>query len=75
MGFRDWYESILFIMVFGTLVLAPCFFTAVVGSKMLNDLGNFPTKSAQIQSSACWKVLIVEIISFVLLAAFFHFFS
>ena len=43
-----------------------------IGSNMVNDLGNFPTKSSKIQSSACWKVLIVEIISFFFLAVFFH---
>ncbi len=75
MGFKYWYEGIIFIVIFGMLVLIPCFFTAVIGSKMVNDLGNFPTKSAKIQSSACWKVLIIEIIFFIFFAAFFQLFS
>ena len=75
MGFRYWYEGIIFITIFATLVGVPSFFTAVIGSKMLNDLGNFPSRSAQIQSSACWKVLVVEIITFILFAGFFHLFS
>ena len=72
MGFRYWYEGIIFVFVFGVLVLVPCFLTMVIGSKMVNDLGNFPTKSARIQRDACWKALIVEIVSFFFLAVFFH---
>ena len=72
MGFRYWYEGIIFIVVFGALILVPCFLTMVIGSKMVNDLGNFPTKSAQFQRSACWKVFVVEIVAFFFLAVFFH---
>ena len=72
MGFRYWYEGIIFIVVFGAIIGIPCFLTAVIGSKMINDLGNFPTKSAQIQSQAAWKIFIIEIITFIFLTIFFH---
>ena len=75
MGFAHWYEALIFILVFSTIVGAPCFAVVVLGTQMVNDMGNFPTKAAEIQSSASWKVLLVEIIAFFCLAAFFHFFN
>lgn len=75
MGFRYWYEALIFVFSFGAIILVPCFLIAVWGSKMINDLGNFPTKSAQIQSSAGWKIFIVEMFSFFCLAVFFHIFN
>jgi hypothetical protein len=60
--------------LFLIVVAMPCFFVAVWGSKMINDLGNFPTKSVQIQVSASWKILLVEIVSFSLLILLFIFF-
>ena len=75
MGFAHWYEATIFILVFSTIVGLPCFAVAVIGTQMINDMGNFPTKAAEIQSGACWKVLLIEIVSFFFLALFFHFFS
>jgi len=75
MGFRYWYEGILFVSFFTLIVGLPCFFVAVLGSKMINDLGNFPTKTAKIQVNVLWKLFIVEVISFGILTVFFRIFS
>ena len=75
MGFTHWYEALIFILVFSAIVGVPCFAVAVIGTRMVNELGNFPTKAAQIQSGASWKVLIIAIVSFFFLSAFFHFFN
>jgi hypothetical protein len=75
MGFRFWYEGTLFILFFLFIVGLPCFFVAFLGTKMMNDLGNFPTKTAKIQMNIIWKLLLVEIFSFGLLTLFFHIFS
>jgi hypothetical protein len=72
MGFRDWFEAFKLIVVFGILIGVPCFFTAILGSRMINDLGNFPTKSAQIQKKASWIVIIIQVISFIFLLGFFN---
>jgi len=58
---------------FLVVVGLPCFFVALWGSKMVNDLGNTPSKSAQIQAAASWKIFVVEIISFTLLVGLFIF--
>ena len=75
MGFTYWYEAFIFILFFSVIIALPCVVVALIGTRMVNDMGNFPTKAAQIQSSACWKVLLVEIVSFVLLVVFFQIFS
>ena len=73
MGFKHWLQGLEMIALFFFVVALPCFFIALWGSKMINDLGNFPTKSAQIQMSAGWKIFLVEITSFVLLMGLFIF--
>lgn len=75
MGFKYWYEGIMFILLFGTLIGVPCFLTAWLGSRMINDVGNAPTQAAKIQLSVGWKILIIQVITFIALAAFFQFFS
>ncbi|MBI4309311.1 MAG: hypothetical protein HY591_03160 [Candidatus Omnitrophica bacterium] len=72
MGFRYWYEGVMFVVIFGALVLVPCFFIAWIGCEMANALGNSPTKSARIQTDACWKVFIIEMVSFFFIAICFH---
>ena len=73
MGFKHWFQGIEMIGLFLIVVALPCFFIGLWGSKMINDLGNFPTQSAQIQMAAGWKILLVEIISFILLICLFVF--
>ena len=75
MGFRYWYQGIIFVLIFGFIVGLPCFFVALFGTKMINDLGNFPTKVAKIQVDVLWKIFIVEIVSFVMFTFFYRFFS
>ena len=75
MGFHYWYEGLLFVSFFAVIIGLPCYFVTLFGTKMINDLGNFPTKTAKIQTSILWKVLIVEIVSFMMLTAFFQIFS
>ncbi len=75
MGFRYWYEGVLFVSFFSLIIGLPCFFVAVLGSNMINHLGNFPTKTAKIQVGVLWKLFIVEVISFMLLMVFFRIFS
>ena len=75
MGFTYWYEGVIFSLFFCLIIAIPCFAVAVIGTRMINDLGNFPTRAAGIQSSACWKVLVAELVSFFFLAIFYHIFN
>jgi len=73
MGFQHWFQGIEIIGMFLIVVALPCFFIGLWGARMINDLGNFPTRSRQIQISAGWKIFLVETVSFFLLIGLFIF--
>ncbi len=75
MGFQYWYEGLIFIFFFSVIIGFPCFMVVLLGTKMINELGNFPTKAAKIQTSVIWKLLIVEVVSGIALWVFFRVFS
>ena len=57
MGFKYWWGGLIMISLFWITIGVPCAIVAFWGSKMINDLGNFPTKSAKIQVSVWWIYL------------------
>ncbi len=65
-----WLEGLIFLSVFSVVVGAPCIAIGIIGTRMINELGNFPSKAASIQLSAIWKVAVVELVAFTLLAGF-----
>jgi hypothetical protein len=73
MGFRHWFQGFEVIGMFLVAVAVPCYFVGLWGSKMINDMGNHPSKSVQIQASSGWKIIGVEILSFALLTGLFIF--
>ena len=75
MHFRYWTEGLIFIFIFLFIVGVPCFLIAVIGSRLTNSLGLFPTRSAKLQLAVVWQLLLVEIVSFIMLALFFRIFS
>ena len=75
MLFRYWTEGLIFIAAFFVVIAIPCFGVAMMGTKLINDLGNFPSKSASFQMAMIWKLIGLMIVSFVFLVLFFHIFS
>ena len=75
MLFRYWTEGLIFIAAFLVIMAVPCFGAAWMGTKLINDLGNRPSKSASIQMAMIWKLIGLMIVSFTLLVVFFHIFS
>lgn len=73
MGFKHWFQGLEMIGMFFVAVAGPCYFIGLWGTKMLNDLGNRPSQSVQIQASAGWKILAVEIVAFILLIGLYIF--
>jgi len=73
MGFKHWFQGFEMIIMFLVAVALPCYFVGLWGSKMINAMGNHPSKCAQIQARSGWKIIGVEIISFALLAGVFIF--
>lgn len=70
-GFVYWQYGLIFVLAFLIVVGIACFFVAYIGSHMINDIGNHPSKSAKIQFDAMWKLLLAEVFSFALLLAFY----
>ena len=62
-------------MIFSVLIIVPCYLIASWGSQMINEIGNFPTKSEAIQAAVIWKVMFVVIVSLIALSLFFHIFN
>ena len=73
MGFRHWFQGLEIVGMFLVVVALPCFFIGLWGSKMINELGNHPSQSVQIQASMGWKIILVEIVSFILLLGVYIF--
>jgi hypothetical protein len=71
-GFQQWFQAFQLVLVALILVAVPCFVTIVLGGRVINELGNFPTKWIEIQKSSVWKVLVTQIVSLALLLGFFN---
>ncbi len=66
----NWLEGTIFVIVFSILIITPCIGLLMIGNKMLNDMGNFPSKAADIQMGIIWKVILIDAVTFIFLAAF-----
>ncbi len=60
MGFHDWKEGLILISGAFIWIGTFCFLVAFFGSRMINDMGNFPSKIADIQKRGVW-IFAVEI--------------
>ncbi len=74
-AFDLWKEAFIFAIVFAPIIIIPCVLVALMGRKMIDQLGRYPTQTPIIQMSIFWKLVVVEIITFFCLIAFFQFFS
>ncbi len=75
MKFQFWHEGFIFIGFFIFMVGVPCFLIALLGTKLIDNLGQWPSKSARLQMGICAGLLVTEICTFLMLALFFHVFS
>ena len=75
MGLRNWLQGLEMISMFLVIISLPCFFIGLWGTKMINELGNHPSKRARIQASGSWKILLMEIFCFMLLIGLYIFLS
>ena len=73
--FAYWHEGLIFIIVFLIVMAIPCAAIAYFGSKLIAELGQYPSKSAKIQLSMALPLLGTMILSFGIFAVFFHIFS
>ena len=67
-----WLPGIILISVLFVIMAIPCIGISLLGYKMINKLGYFPSKTPAIQTSILVQLLIVELISIALLLTFYH---
>jgi hypothetical protein len=75
MRFQFWHEGLIFIGCFFVMVGLPCLLTAILGTKLIDNLGQWPSRSARLQLGICIQLLLVEIFTFAMLATFYRVFS
>ncbi|MBF0385631.1 MAG: hypothetical protein HQL27_07135 [Candidatus Omnitrophica bacterium] len=73
--FTDWSQALVFFLIFSVIVLLPCFVVTKLGTKVIDELGYFPSKAAIIHMKAFWWLVCTEILTFVVLMGFFNFFQ
>jgi len=73
--FAYWYEGLVFILIFTVIMAIPCVAIALLGSKLIGNLGQFPSKSARFHIQTALPLLGVMILTFGMFIIFFHIFS
>ena len=73
--FDLWKEAFIFSVIFCPIIIIPCVLVALMGRKFIDQLGTYPTKTPVIQMSILFKLVILEIATFVSLISFYHFFE
>ena len=61
----------IFTGIFLVLIAIPCIGVAWLGTKMINQLGRYPSKTPAIQLSVVLKLTVLEIGSWTMLLLFF----
>jgi len=63
--------AIVFILLFFAFTIIPCVGTAIIGVNLINKLGRFPSKTPSVQMSVLFQLVVLEVVSFTLILAFF----
>ncbi|MCD4779207.1 MAG: hypothetical protein K8S27_01470 [Candidatus Omnitrophica bacterium] len=73
--FDQWREAIIFCSIVGIIVVIPCFLTAKMSIKMIDQLGRYPSKTPSIIMSMCIPFSVLVFLTYFFLLLFYHFFS
>ena len=73
--FVYWYEGLIFIVIFTIIMAIPCVAIAMLGSKLISNLGQYPSRSAKFHIETAMPLLGVMILTFGMFIIFFHIFS
>ena len=73
--FNYWGETIVLALIYSTIIIIPCILVGLLGRKMINKLGYFPSKTPAIQMSIFLQLVVIEFATFGMLMGFYHFFS
>lgn len=67
--------SLIFLIMIIVVIGVPCVGIGFIGYHMMTRLGRYPSKTPAITLSVFIKLVVIEVISFALLIAFFRIFS
>lgn len=73
--FDLWGESFIFAAIYSVIILLPCVIIALMGRKLIEKLGRYPSKAPPIQMSIFLPFMTVFVITSALLLGFFQFFT
>lgn len=73
--FTYWYEGLIFIAIFMVVMAIPCVLIVFLGSRLINQLGQYPTKSGKINVDVALPLLGSMFVSFGMLFLFYRYFS
>ena len=75
MHFEYWSEGVVFILIFLFLIVLPCTGVAWIGYRMIHRLGQFPSKTPEIQLSIFFQLIAIELVYFGMIYVFIRIFS
>lgn len=70
-----WLEGMIFIVLYFFVVGFACYWVAVMGATLINDIGNFPTRAGALQKKAFIKLFFLELLAFLFFLIFYHIFN
>ena len=65
--FNLWREALIFGLVYSVIIIVPCVVIAIMGTRLINELGRYPSKTPAIQMSVLIPLIITEIVTFAFL--------
>lgn len=74
-NFDLWSETFIFAAVYFVIIIVPCILVALLGRKLINQIGTYPSKTPIFQIGVIWQLVVIEVFTFGLLIGFFQFFT
>lgn len=63
---------LILLLIFIFIMAVPCIGTVILGSRLMDRLGRYPSKTPAIQVNTIAKLVALEIISFGMLTMLYH---
>lgn len=73
--FDLWSESFVFASIYAVIIIVPCVLVALIGRRLIDQLGTYPSRTPVIQLGVFWQLILIEVVTFSLLIGFFQFFT
>ena len=74
-GSQDWVGSLIFVGIWLVIIGLPCFCMAIIGKKLIDRIGYYPSQAPVIQMKYLVPLLFLEATTFLLLVGFYKLFQ